>query len=37
MGYKELWHKDFFGVADEDINELAFIDRINLFLKVIMN
>ena len=32
-GYKELWHKDFFGVADEDINELAFIDRINLYFK----
>ena len=32
-GYRELWHKDFFGVADEDINELAFIDRINLFFK----
>jgi hypothetical protein len=32
-GYRELWHKDFFGVADEDISELAFIDRINLFFK----
>ena len=32
-GYRELWHKDFFGVGDEDISELAFIDRINLFFK----
>jgi len=32
-GYRELWHKDFFGVADEDINELSFIDRINLYFK----
>ena len=32
-GYRELWHKDFFGVADEEISELAFIDRINLFFK----
>ena len=32
-GYRELWHKDFFGVADEDISELAFIDRINLYFK----
>jgi hypothetical protein len=32
-GYRELWHKDFFGVVDEDINELSFIDRINLYFK----
>jgi len=32
-GYRELWHKDFFGVSDENISELAFIDRINLFFK----
>ena len=32
-GYRELWHQDFFGVADEDIEELAFIDRINLYFK----
>ena len=32
-GYRELWHKDFFGVADEDISQLAFIDRINLYFK----
>ena len=32
-GYRELWHKDFFGVAEGGIEELAFIDRINLFFK----
>ena len=32
-GYRELWHKDFFGVGDEEIDNLAFIDRINLFFK----
>ena len=32
-GYRELWHQDFFGVLDEDINALAFIDRINLYFK----
>tara|TARA_B100001250_G_scaffold221940_1_gene190340 strand:- start:299 stop:2458 length:2160 start_codon:yes stop_codon:yes gene_type:complete len=32
-GYRELWHQDFFGVADEDINALSFIDRINLYFK----
>tara|TARA_B100000902_G_scaffold378102_1_gene411014 strand:- start:231 stop:2351 length:2121 start_codon:yes stop_codon:yes gene_type:complete len=32
-GYRELWHKDFFGVADEEISNLSFIDRINLFFK----
>ena len=28
-----LWKDDFFGVANEDVNEIAFIDRINLFYK----
>ena len=32
-GYRELWHKDFFGVAEEDPNELSLIDRINLYFK----
>ena len=32
-GYRELWHKDFFGCADEDPNDLALIDRINLYFK----
>ena len=33
QGYKELWNDDFFGVNDEDISKLPFIDRINLFYK----
>ncbi len=32
-GYRELNHQDFFGIADEDVNELALIDRINLYFK----
>ena len=32
-GYRELWHQDFFGVADTDINSMSFIDRINLYFK----
>tara|TARA_B100000131_G_scaffold321239_1_gene371409 strand:- start:1588 stop:3738 length:2151 start_codon:yes stop_codon:yes gene_type:complete len=32
-GYSELWDRDFFGVRDEDITELPFIDRINLYYK----
>ena len=32
-GYRELWHQDFFGVADEDPNKLSLIDRINLYFK----
>ena len=32
-GYRELWHQDFFGVLDEDISKLSFIDRINLYFK----
>jgi hypothetical protein len=33
LGYKELMEKDFFGVKDEDLNELNFIDRVNLYTK----
>jgi hypothetical protein len=33
-GYKELHEKDFFEVADKDLNKLALIDRINLHFKV---
>ena len=33
QGYTELWKDDFFGVNDEDISKLPFIDRINLFYK----
>ncbi len=32
-GYKELWDKDFFGVAGEDLDTIPFIDRINLYFK----
>jgi hypothetical protein len=33
-GYSELNRDDFFGVADEDLNELSLIDRINLHFKI---
>ena len=33
-GYSELNRDDFFGIADEDLNELSLIDRINLHFKV---
>mgnify|MGYP001211020592 CR=1 FL=1 len=33
QGYGELWDRDFFGVRDEDITKLPFIDRINLYYK----
>lgn len=32
-GYKELMERDFFGVADIDVNTLNLIDRINLHTK----
>tara|TARA_B100000029_G_scaffold64352_1_gene57621 strand:- start:619 stop:2775 length:2157 start_codon:yes stop_codon:yes gene_type:complete len=32
-GYRELWHQDFFGVSEEDPNNLSLIDRINLYFK----
>ena len=32
-GYKELWDRDFFGVKDEDPENLSLIDRINLYFK----
>ena len=32
-GYNELWDQDFFGVKGEDINNISFIDRINLYYK----
>ena len=31
--YQELLEKDFFGVQGQDINELNFIDRLNLYCK----
>jgi hypothetical protein len=32
--YKDLYDGDFFGVANKDLNELQFIDRLNLHQKV---
>lgn len=32
-GYRELIEKDFFGIKNLDINELNFIDRVNLYTK----
>lgn len=32
--YKELFEADFFGTQEIDINELNFIDRVNLYCKV---
>ncbi len=32
-GYKNLIDRDFFGIKDEDINEMSFINRLNLFTK----
>ena len=33
-GYRELFEKDFFGVAQRDIGTLGLIDRINLHFKI---
>lgn len=33
-GYKDLFDNDFFGIKDEDISELLFIDRINIHFKL---
>ncbi len=32
-GYKELWDRDFFSVANEDLTKIPLIDRINLYFK----
>jgi hypothetical protein len=32
-GYQDLMEKDFFGIKDRNINEMSFIDRLNLFTK----
>jgi len=32
-GYQDLMEKDFFGLKGRDINEMSFIDRLNLFTK----
>ncbi|AMO43155.1 peptidase [Cyanophage S-RIM32] len=33
-GYSELNAQDFFGIADEDLDALKFIDRVNLWFKI---
>ena len=33
LGYNDLLDRDFFGIKDKDVNELPFIDRLNLFTK----
>lgn len=33
-GYRELDEQDFFGIADDDIDEMTLIDRINLHFKI---
>ena len=32
-GFDELMKRDFFGIKDQDINEMSFINRLNLFSK----
>jgi hypothetical protein len=32
-GYQELINRDFFGIKNNDVNELSFIDRLNLYSK----
>ena len=32
-GYKELWEDNFFGVSEEELPYIPFIDRINLYYK----
>jgi cobalamin biosynthesis protein CobT len=32
-GYQDLMEKDFFGIKNRDINEMSFIDRLNVFTK----
>ena len=34
QGYNELFARDFFGVKEQDVSKLAFIDRINLHYKI---
>lgn len=33
VGYKELFDRDFFGIANRDVNSLSFIDRMNIYFK----
>ena len=32
-GYQSLLDRDFFGIKNEDVNELSFIDRLNVYTK----
>lgn len=32
-GYQELLDRDFFGIENEDVNEMSFMDRLNIFSK----
>ena len=34
VAYKELFDRDFFGLHDMDVDDLLFIDRLNLYFKV---
>ena len=34
LGYKGLIEKDFFGIADQDLNNLGIMDKINLHFKI---
>lgn len=34
IGYGQLHERDFFGIAKENVEDMAFIDRINLFFKI---
>ena len=33
-GYNELSDQDFFGIDDEDVDSMSFMDRINLYIKI---
>jgi len=37
VAYKQLQEKDFFGIADKNLNDLLFIDRANLYFKAGFN
>lgn len=34
VAYRELFDRDFFGIDQEDVDDLLFIDRLNLYFKV---
>ena len=33
-GYEQLSDQDFFGIDDEDVDSMSFMDRINLYTKI---